>query len=78
MKVPKNLESDFPFTIQTRQSDRTRLRKKYNPYADDFVVDLEEIIVSQDIDIIDDRDEEWIDYRSKPEVEIDDEQQKSY
>ena len=39
MEVPKNLEPDLPFTIQTRQSDRTRLTKKYNPYGDDFVVD---------------------------------------
>ena len=71
MEVPKNLEPDLPFTIQTRQSDRTRFTKKYNPYGDDFVVDridlkkiveevvgLEGITVSQDIDIVDDHDEE--------------------
>ena len=64
---------------------------KYNPYGDDFVVDrihlkkimeevvvLEEITVSQDIDIVDDHDEEWVDDRSKLEVEFDDEQQQSY
>ena len=28
MEVPENLEPDLPFTIQTRQSDRTRLTKK--------------------------------------------------
>ena len=39
---------------------------------------LEEITVSQDIDIVDDHDEEWIKDRSKPEVEVDDEQQQSY
>ena len=39
------------------------------------VMGLEEITVSQDIDIVDDRDEEWIDGRTKPEVEFDDEQQ---
>ena len=85
MEVPKNLKPDLPFTIQTRQNDRTRSRKKYNPYGDDFVVDridlkkiveeivgLEEITVSQDIDIVDDHDEEWVDDRSKPEVEFDD------
>ena len=89
--VPKNLEPDLPFTIQTRQKDRTRSKKKYNPYGDDFVVDridlkkivegvvcLEYITVSQDIDIVDDQDEEWIEDRSKPEVEFDDEQQQSY
>ena len=90
-EVPRNLELDLPFTIQTRQNDRTRSKKKYNPYGDDFVVDridlkkiveevegLEDIIMSQDIDIVDDHDEEWIEDRSKPEVEFDDEQQQSY
>ena len=85
------MEPDLPFAIQTRQSDRTRLTRKYNPYGDDFVVGrmdlkkigeelvgLEEITVSQDIDIVDDHDEEWIYDRSKPKVEIDDEQQQSY
>ena len=91
MEVPKNLKPDLPFTIQTRQNDGTRPKKKYNPYGDDFVVDridlkkmaeevvgLEGITVSQDIDIVDDLDKEWIKDRSKPEVEIDDEQQESY
>ena len=39
---------------------------------------IEEITVSQDIDIVEDHDDEWVDDRSKPEVEIDDEQQQSY
>ena len=69
MEVCKNLELDLPFAIQTRQSDRTRLTNKYNPYGDDFVVDridlkkvvkelvgLEEITVSRDINIVEDRD----------------------
>ena len=38
-EVTKNLEPDLPFTIQTRQNDRTRSKRKYNPYSDDFVVD---------------------------------------
>ena len=42
------------------------------------VVGLEEITVSQDIDIVDDHDKEWVDDRSTPEVEFDDEQQQSY
>ena len=85
------MEPDLPFTIQTRQNDGTRTKKKYNPYGDAFVVDridlkkiveevvgLEGITVSQDIDIVDDHDQEWIEDRSKPEVEFDDEQQESY
>ena len=39
---------------------------------------LEEITVSQDIDIVDDHNDEWVDDWSKPEVEFDDEQQQSY
>ena len=87
MEVPKNFEPDFPFTIQTRQNDRTRSKEKYNPYGDDFVVDsidlkkivgevvvLEGITVSQDIDIVDEHDEKWIEDRSQPEKEFDDEQ----
>ena len=42
------------------------------------VVGLEGITVSQDIDIVDDHDEEWIEDRSKREVEDDDERQQSY
>ena len=42
------------------------------------MVGLEVITVSQDIDIVDDHDNEWVDDRSKPEVEFDDEQQQSY
>ena len=42
------------------------------------VVVLEDITVSQEIDIVDDQDEEWIEDRSKPEVEFNDEQQQSY
>ena len=34
--------------------------------------------MSQDIDIVDDHDDEWVDDRSKPEVEFDDEQQQSF
>ena len=34
--------------------------------------------MSQDIDIVNDHDEEWVDDRSKPEVEFDDEQQQSH
>ena len=90
-EVPNNLEPDLPFTLQTRQGDGRRPRNKYNRYGDDFVVDridlkkiveemvgLESIKVSQDIDIVDDHDQEWIEDRSKPEVDFDEEQSESY
>ena len=73
--------------MQTTQSNRTRTAKKNNTYGDDFTLDridlkkiveellgLEEKSASQDIDIVDDQDKEWIDDRSNP----DDEQQQSY
>ena len=85
------MEPDLPFTMQTRQGDGRRPRKKYNRYGDDFVVDridlkkivedmggLESIRVSQDIDIVDDHDQEWIEDRSKPDVDFDEEQSESY
>ena len=63
------MELDLPFTMQTRQSDKTRTAKKYNLYGYNFVVDriylkllveelvgLEEMPASQDIDIVDDQD----------------------
>ena len=58
MEVPKTLELDLLFTIRTRQSDRTRLTKKYNPYEDDFVVDridlkkiVEELVSLEEITV---------------------------
>ena len=39
---------------------------------------LEGITVSQDIDIVDDHHQKWIEDRSKPEVEFDEEQLESY
>ena len=88
---PQVYVRDVMFTLQTRQGDGRRPRKKYNHYGDDFVVDridmkkiveemvgLESITVSQDIDIVDDHDQEWIEDRSKPEVDFDEEQSESY
>ena len=42
------------------------------------LVGLEKIPASQDIDIVDDQGKEWIDDRSKPEAEFDDEQLQAY
>ena len=85
------MEPDLLFTLQTRQGDGRRPRNEYNRYGDDFVVDridlkkiveemvgLESITVSQDIDIVDDHDQEWIEDRSKPEVDFDEQQSESY
>ena len=42
------------------------------------LVGLQKINASQDKDIVDDQDEEWVDDRSKTEVGFDNEQQQSY
>ena len=81
---------ELSFAIPTRHGERSGVTKKYNPYGDDFVVDridlkkmvaeivgLGEITVSEDIDIFDDHDGEWIEDRSNPEVDFDDEQKQS-
>ena len=36
IEIPRNMEPDLSFSMQNRQSDRTRLAKKYNPYGEDF------------------------------------------
>ena len=68
--------------MQTQQSKRRRHKKNYNPYGDDFdldiiksnditfpVVRLDEILISRYIYLIDGR-ETWHDDRSEPEVEF--------
>ena len=69
--------------MDTRQGKRGRNKKEYNPYGEDFVVDsivlsdvadsivgLDEIVVSQEIELINDTDQNWIDDRSEPELEF--------
>ena len=41
------------------------------------MVGLESITVSQDIDIVDDHKQEWIEDRSKPDLDFDEEQSES-
>ena len=66
-KLDKGVEPDFPFTMETRQGKRGRNEKEYNPYGEDVVVDriilsyvadsavgLDEILVSQEIELVKD------------------------
>ena len=49
--------------METRQSKRGRYKKKKNRYINDVmdsVVWLNEIGLSQDIDLVDDRETDWI------------------
>ena len=90
-KIDKRVEPDFPFTMETRQGTRGRNKKKYNPYEEDFVVDvillsdvadsivgLNKKVVSQEIDLINDTDQDWINDSSEPEVEIEPEMEQMH
>ena len=83
-EIDKGVKPDCSFTMESHQGKRERNKKKYNPYGEDFVVDrivlseladsivgLDEIVVSQEINLINDTDQDWIDDRSEPEVELD-------
>ena len=81
-KVDGGAQPDFPFTMETRQGKRGKNLKKYNPYGEDFVIDrivlskmmdslvgLDEVVVSQDIELVNDTEQDWIDDCSEPEKE---------
>ena len=83
IEIDKGIQPDFPLTMETRQSKRGKNKKKYNPYGEDFVVDrivvsdlmdslvgLDEVAVLEEIDLVNDMDQDWIDDRSEPEVEL--------
>ena len=82
-EVNEGVKSDFPLTTETRQSKRVKNKKKYNSYGENFVVDrivlddvtdsivgLDEIVVSQDIDLINDTETDWLDDLWEPELEF--------
>ena len=82
-EVDKEIQPDFPLTMETRQSKKGRSKKKYNPYGEDFVIDmivlsdlmdslvgLDEVTVPREIDLVNDMDQDLIDDRSEPEVEF--------
>ena len=77
------VDKGFSFTMETRQRKRGRKKKKYNPYIEAWIVDrivlkdvanpivgLDERVVSQEIDLINDTEQEWIDDRSEQEMEF--------
>ena len=79
-EVDKGVQPDFPFTMETRQGKRGKSKKKYNPYGKDFVLDrivlsdmmdllvgLDEVVVPQEIDLVNDTEEDWIDDCYEPE-----------
>ena len=77
--------------METRQSKRGRNKKKYNPYGEDFVVDrivvsdvmdslvgLDAVAMLEEIDLVNDMDQDWIDDRSEPEVEFEPEAEQTH
>ena len=36
-EIAKGVQTDFPFTMETRQSNKGRNKKKYNPYGEHYV-----------------------------------------
>ena len=82
-EIDKGIKPVFPLTMETRQSKKVRDKKKYNPYAEDFVIDrivlsdmmeslvrLNEVAVPREIYLVNDMDQDWIDDRSEPELEF--------
>ena len=82
-EVDKGVQPDFPFTLGIRQSKRGKCKKKKDPYGEDFVIDrivlsdmmdslvgLDEVVVPQEIDLVNDTEQDWIDDCSEPEVEF--------
>ena len=69
--------------METRQSERGKSKKEYNPYGEEFVIErkvlsdmvdslvrLDEVMVPQKIHLVNDTEQNWIDDCSEPEVEF--------
>ena len=82
-EIDKGVHPELPFTVETRQSKKGRNKNKYKRYGEDFVIDrivlsdmmdslvgLDEVAVTQEIDLINDMVHDWIDDRCEPEVEF--------
>ena len=91
IEIDKGIQPDFPHTMETSQSKRGKNKKKYNPYGKDFVIDrivvsdmmdslvgLDEVAVLEEIDLVNDMDQDWIDDRSEPEVEFEPEAEQTH
>ena len=77
--------------METRQSNKGRNKKKYNPYGQDIAVDrivlsdtmeslvgLDEVVVPKEIYLVNGMDQDWIDDCSEPEVEFEPEVEQSH
>ena len=77
--------------METRQSKKGRNKNKYKRYGEDFVIDrivlsdmmdslvgLDEVAVTQEIDLVNDIVHDWIDDRCEPEVEFEPEVEQTH
>ena len=84
----KGVQPDFHFIMEARQSKEGRKKKKYNPYGKDFVIDrivlgdmieslvgLDEVAAPREVDLVNDKDHDWIDDRSEPELKFEPEEE---
>ena len=82
-ELDKGVQPDFHFTMETRQSERGKSKKKYNLYGEYFLIDrivssammdslvgLDEVVVPHEIDLVNDTEQDRIDDCSEPEVEF--------
>ena len=73
----------FPSPWKHARAKEGKSKKKYNPYGEDFVIDrivlsdmmeslvgLDEVVVPQEIDLVNDTEQDWIDDCSELEVEF--------
>ena len=77
--IDKGVQLDSPFA----RAKKEITRKKYNPYGEDFVIDrivlsdmmdsllgLDEVVMPQEIELVNDTEQDWIDESSEPEVDF--------
>ena len=69
--------------MDTRQRKRGKIKKKYNAYGENFVIDrivlsdmmdslvgLDEVVVPQEIDLVNDTEQDWIVDCSEPLIAL--------
>ena len=61
----KGIQPDFPLTMETRQSKRGKN-------------EMDEVAMLEEIDLVNDMDQDWIDDRSEPEVEFEPEAEQTH
>ena len=90
-KLTKEYSLTFLSLWKHAKAREKKNKKKYNPYGEDFVVDrivvsdvidslvgLDKVAMLEEIDLVNDMDQDWIDDRSEPEVEFEPEAEQTH